>query len=427
MKRTILFLLILSCLSIPAFAGGSGEESSAEDGPVTVTIGYNRFLESSFGSGPPPIEVIREQVSARYPDITVELNIMPDTTSGMRDAIAVWMNAEEGTVDIYGIDTPWVPEFGRAGWALPLNDRVPGLRENFNERGLETFSYEGDILGVPFWGSISGLYYRTDLLEEYGFEVPQTYDDMLRIADTITADRPELTAFTWPGAKEESLVMVFSDFLHGFGGSYRDDAGNYAFDSENAVEALSFMKRLVDEGYSPQETSAWRGEESRRRFVEGDAIFTWHNSDLVIWLDDPERSNVVGNWNFTMTPAQPDGERVGVAGGFAFGINPHSDTPEAAARVMEVIASEEVQRGFALAWGPVQYYEGLYEQDDILEANPNADRITDVLDGAINRPPSTSYTELSAILQEEIHTALTGGKSPREALEDAQSRVDRLR
>jgi multiple sugar transport system substrate-binding protein len=414
-------------LPVFAFAGGSEEEAPATDEPVTVTIGYNRFLESSFGSGPAPIEVIRNEVSNRYPNITVELNIMPDTVAGMRDAIAVWMTAEEGTVDIYGIDTPWVPEFGRAGWAVPLNDRIPGLVENFNERGLATFSHEGEVLGVPFWGSISGLYYRTDLLEEYGLEAPETYDDMIRISDTITADRPELTAFTWPGAKEESLVMVFADFLYGFGGTYRDEEGNYAFDSDAAVEALSFMKRLIDDGYSPQETTAWRGEESQRRFVEGNAIFTWHNSDLVIWLDDPERSSVAGNWEFTTTPAQPDGEAVGITGGFAFGMNPHSDSPEAAARVLEVIASEAVQKGFALAWGPVQYYEGLYEQQDVLEANPNADKITAVLDSAISRPPSTSYTELSNILQEEIHTALTGGKSPREALEDAQSRIERLR
>ena len=422
----VLYLLVFFAASAPAFAGGGAEEESTGDEPVTVTIGYNRFLESSFGQGAPPLEVIKEQVSSRYPNITVELNVMPDTVSGMRDAIAVWMTAEEGTVDIYGIDTPWVPEFAQADWAAPLNDRIPSLAANFNENGLSTFSHRGEILGVPFWGSISGLYYRTDLLAEYGLAPPETYTDVLRIADTITADRPELTAFTWPGAKEEALVMVFSDFLYGFGGTYRDEDGDYAFDSEEAVAALEFMKRLIDDGYSPRETTAWRGEESRRRFVEGNAIFTWHNSDLVTWLDDPERSGVAGNWDFTTTPAEPEGRAVGITGGFAFGLNPHSDTPDAATKVLEVIASEPVQKGFAMAWGPVQYYDGLYEQDEVLEANPNSDKITEVLDSAISRPPSTSYSELSNVLQEEIHTALTGGKSPRQALEDAQTRIERL-
>ncbi len=427
MKRPVLYLVVLFGVASLAFGAGSGESSGDAEESVTVTIGYNRFLESSFGEGPAPLEVIRDEVADQYPDINVELNIMPDDTSGMRDAIAVWMNAGDGTVDIYGIDSPWVPEFGRAGWALPLNNRIPSLSRNYSENGLDTFSYDGSILGVPFWGSVSGLYYRTDLLEEYGFEPPQTYDDLIRIADEITEDRSELTAFTWPGANEESLVMVFSDFLHGFGGSYVDSDGAFAFDSEEAVEALSFMKRLIDEGYTPEQTTSWRGEESRRRFVEGNAIFTWHNSDLVIWLDDPERSEIVGNWDFITPPAQPDGEAVSISGGFAFGLNPHSDNPDAAEAVLEVIASMPVQKGFAMAWGPVQYYNGLYEQEEVLEANPNADRITDVVENSISRPPSTDYTELSSILQEEIHTALTGGKTPREALEDATDRIERMK
>ncbi len=38
-----------------AFATGTADEP---EWPATVTIGYNRFLESSFGVGAPPIEVI---------------------------------------------------------------------------------------------------------------------------------------------------------------------------------------------------------------------------------------------------------------------------------------------------------------------------------------------------------------------------------
>ncbi|MFW5688272.1 MAG: extracellular solute-binding protein [bacterium] len=409
-----------------AACGGEGDGADTDEAaatPATVTIGYNRFLESSFGSGAAPIEVIRTVVAEAHPEITVDLNVLPDTVGGMRDAIAVWMLAGDGTVDIYGMDTPWVSEFGTAGWAVDLTEELPGLEERFVDSGLETYRYDGALLAVPFWGSISGLYYRTDFLEEYGFGVPETYDDLVAISETITADRPELTAFAWPGAQEEALVMVFADFLYGFGGSYRDAAGDYAFDSPEAVEALTFMRELVSQGVSPAETSAWTGEEARRRFVDGQGLFLWHNSDLVTWLDDPERSQVAGKWDFTTTPAQPNGRKAGVTGGFAFAINPHTDTPDATRAVLSLIASEEVQKGFALAWGPVQYYDGLYEQEEVLAANPNADRITPVLDHALSRPPSTEYAQLSAILQEELHAALTDRKTPEEALASVSRRV----
>ena len=286
--------------------------------------------------------------------------------------------------------------------------------------------HEGQRLGVPYWGSISGLFYRTDLLEEYGYEPPETYDDLVTAAEEITADRPEMTGFTWAGAREEGLVMVWAEFLHGFGGRYFDAEGQCAFNSPEGVEAVEFMVSLIESGISPRETTSWGAQGARTRFVEGEAIFLRHNHDLVTWLDDEERSDIAGRWDFMPNPAQPDGRHTGVTGGFAFAINPYTDEYDAALKVLEVIASEEVQKGFAIAWGPVQYYEGLYEDPEVQEANPNVDELDPVLETALNRPPSTRYAELSSILQEEIHSALSGTKPVEQALDDACARVEEL-
>jgi multiple sugar transport system substrate-binding protein len=391
---------------------------------VTITLAYNRFLNSSFGPGPAPIDAIKQVVAEKYPHLDIQLNMMPDSVNQMHDALAVWMTAEDPTVDVYGMDTPWVLEFGQAGWALPLNDHLPMLEENFITSGLDIFSYEGQRLGIPFWGSSSGLFYRTDLLEEYGFEPPQTYDEMVEIIETIQADRPELTGLAWPGAREESLVMVWADTLYGFGGQYFDEAGQCAFNSPEGLAAVEFMVESVNSGQSAPETTAWKSEEARTRFVEGNSIFLWHNHDLVTWLDDPERSAVAGKWGFMSSPAQPNGQSVSLTGGFAFAVNPHTDNLEEALQVMELIGSEDIQKAFAIAWGPVQYYQGLYEDPAVLAANQNVDRISVVLDRALNRPPSTNYAELSSIVQEELHSALTGIKPAQQAMDDACARVE---
>ncbi len=391
---------------------------------VTITLAYNRFLNSSFGPGPAPIEAIKTAVAAKYPHIEVQLNLMPDSINQMHDALAVWMTAADPTVDLYGMDTPWVLEFGQAGWAVPLNEQLPELDQNFVAAGLDIFSYQGQRLGVPFWGSSSGIFYRTDLLAEYGFEPPQTFDEMVNIIKTIQADRPELTGLAWPGAREESLVMVWANFLYGFGGQYFDEAGDCAFNSPEGVAAVEFMSQLIEDGASPPETTAWLAQEAQNRFVEGNSIFLWHNHDLVTWLDDPTRSAVAGKWDFMPSPAQPDGRPVSLTGGFAFAINPYTDNPEEARQVLEVIASEEVQKAFAIAWGPVQYYQGLYEDPDVLAANQNADKVTVVLPYLLSRPPSPNYAELSSILQEELHSVLTGLKPAQQAMDDACARIE---
>lgn len=394
--------------------------------PVTVTLAYNRFLNTSFTDAPAPIAVIRAEVEKQYPNIEVQLNLMPDTINGMREALAVWITAEDPTVDIYGMDMPWVLEFGQAGWAQPLNDLVPSLDEDFIPAGVDVFSYQGQHLGVPFWSSISGTFYRKDLLEAAGFEPPATYDDMRAIAEAIMAENPDMSGFVWPGTKDEALVMHWSEFLLGFGGQYFDEAGNCAMNSPEGVAALTYVVDLIDSGVSPREVTAWAGEEARSRFVEGNAVFLRSNHDIATWLDDPARSAVAGKWAVMPNPAQPEGQPMGATGGFAFAMNPYTDSPDAAAKVLQVIASEPVQKGFAMAWGPVQYYQGLYEDPEVLAANPNADTIQPLLETATARPPSTRYAELSDIVQEEIHSAITGIKPVAEALDSMCQRIDAL-
>ena len=134
-------------------AADVGQAPAPEVEEVTITLAYNRFLQMAFGPGPAPIEVIRAEVAEQYPHIEIQLNLMPDTVNGMHDALSVWITAEDPTVDIYGMDTPWVLEFGKAGWAVPLNEHLPELETNYIVSGLDVFSYEGQRLGVPFWGS----------------------------------------------------------------------------------------------------------------------------------------------------------------------------------------------------------------------------------------------------------------------------------
>lgn len=417
-KKVLVVAVILALVvSLGVFSGGQRE--SREDGRVTVTLGYNPFLADSFTDSPPPIDVIRTELARRYPEIELEYYHMP---ADMLDALVIWMTAKDATVDIFGIDTPWVSQFGRAGWALPLGDAIPALDENFIASGLDTFSYEGERIGVPFWGGVAGLYYRADILEAYGFDPPRSIEEMVEIIRTVREDDPSIEGLLWPGAREESLVMFYSTLLHGFGGAYRDRDG-YAFDSEQSISAVRFMRSTIEEGLSPRAVMGWERLESRAAFVGGTGIFSWDNHDIITWLDDPEQSEIAGRWGFIPMPATPEGRSVAVTGGFAFAANPYSPRSDAALKVLEVIAGEAVQRGFALAWGPVQYYDGLYDDPEVQAYNPNVETLPPLLEVALDRPASRRYAELSGVLQEEINAAITGTKSVRDALVAAQRRT----
>lgn len=420
-RSAFVWLVLLAILSTAAFA--SGQQGGDGDGDITVTLGYNSFLSSTFTDTPAPIDVMRAALESEYPNITLEYETM---SQDLLDQLVIWMTSQDTTVDLFGIDEPWVSQFGRAGWAVPLNDRIPDLEDRFSSAGLDTFSYQGDRLGIPFWGSVTGLYYRTDILAQYDLQPPETVDDIVRIVETVRAADSDVTGFLWPGAREEDLVMYYATLLHSFGGEYLN-GDEYAFDSAASLEAVKFMQSTIEDEISPRAVQNWNRQEGRQRFANGEGIFLWDNNDIVIWLDDPERSQIVGAWDLMPFPAQPGSESVAVTGGFAFGANPFSEKIDAAVQVLDVIAGEQVQKGFALAWGPVQYYDGLYDDPEVRSYNPNVDKLIPLLDRALNRPPSGSYAELSGILQEQLNAAITGVTDAETALESITSRANALR
>jgi multiple sugar transport system substrate-binding protein len=392
----------------------------------TVILSYNRFFNLSFSDAPSPLEAIRQAVAKKYPEIDVQLNLAPDNMSQWHDAMAIWITAKDSTIDLFGMDTPWVSEFGAAEWAVPLNEHFPDIADTFEKAGLDLFSYDGKLLAIPFWTATSGMYYRTDLLEAAGYEPPKTWDELTTIVEAITKENPDLTGYLWAGAKEESLTMVWSEFLYEFGGKYWTDDGSCAFNSPEGVKAVEFMKSTIDTGLSPKETTSWNNDEARTRFVEGKAIFLRGPHDYITWLNDPAKSSVAGKWGFVPNPAET-GIQAGSSGGFGLAIQPYTDNLEAALKVMEVIASEEVQKGFALAWGPVQYYKGLYDIPEVKNVYPEAHRLGPVLATSLARPQHPNYAQVSTIIQDEVHAALTGVKPVQQALDDACAQIDALK
>ncbi len=296
-----------------------------------MRLAYNRYMMSSFSEAPSPLEVIQAEVARQHPNISVEMSFVPESVRGHHDALVVWMMAQDGTVDIFGLDAPWVAEFGAAGWAESLEPHLPELRDNFLPRGLDVFSYQGQCLAVPIWTSIGGLFCRTDLLEQAGLSEPRTYDELAQYAKTIVEQEPKLAGFVWPGGKGEDLVQSWAEIFRGFGGEYFDERGRCTINSPQGVKALEFMTMLLRDGLTPRDAVAWNSEQARARFANGQAVFLRHNHDPLMWLDVPTRSQIAGRWAFVPSPAQKSGHATGITGGYGLALNPFSDAQSGSA------------------------------------------------------------------------------------------------
>lgn len=393
----------------------------------TITIAYNRYFKMSFSDAPSPYDALRQQLADSGSKIQVEMRYLPDSAMGHRETLAVWLMSEDSEIDLYGMDAPWTPEFAEAGWATPLDDELTEAIANFEPAGLAPFTWAGRLYGAPFWSSVGGLYARVDILEELDLPIPKTFDEFVDTSKIATRAYPELTGFVWPGGKNEDLILTWSEVFLGHGGAFFDENGACQVNSEPGVQALAWMRQLIKDGVSPAACVGWTSEEARRRFVAGNALFLRNNQDLTRWLDDPERSAIVGNWEFVPNPSRDGVDPAAVTGGFAFALNPYSKRKTASIEILRLLSSLEMQRAFALAWGPVQFYKGIYEDPGLAQEIPSLDSLARVSRYAAPRPQSPNYARMSDILKTEIHSALTGQRSPEESMQRAANAIDALR
>jgi multiple sugar transport system substrate-binding protein len=394
--------------------------------PEQISFAGHQYFNLSFGPADPPLEAMRKAVTEKYPNTEIQLIMQPLDANKWHDNLTTYFLAEDQTVDLLYLAGYWVAEFGEAGWLVPLDDLVnPELIAKMDPAMLDTFKYNGQTVGIgPSWGGIGGLYYRKDLLEQYGIEPPETYDDIIAACDTIRKDNPDLGCWDWPAMRNVVLVNRWSEYLYGFGGKYLNDDGTCAMNSPEAVAALEYMTNLFENGYTPQEALSWKEEDANVRFVSGNTIFFSGRQDLLFWIDDPERSKIVDKWGFIPNPARPDGRHSGFTEFWAFAISKFSDNPEKALQVLETWIDTPVMKNFNLAWGPLQVNTEIFQDPDVIAANPQLPLINEIAQTALAPMPSANYGEVADILQAEVHAALSGMKAPQEALDAACAAID---
>ena len=69
---------------------------------------------------------------------------------------------------------------------------------NYTEDWLTYGNVDGEQYGVPIMGSVkSFVWYSPSVFEENGYEIPETWDDMMALTDTIVADHGSDTVKPW--------------------------------------------------------------------------------------------------------------------------------------------------------------------------------------------------------------------------------------
>lgn len=398
-------------------SSGCAHERTARGDVVTVTI-----AGSAVGAEGRVLALQVARFERIEPRIRVRIQRAPDDATQRHQLFVQWLNAHVGQPDVLQLDVIWTPEFAAAGWILPLTrwnadvtDFFPGV--------IAADRWRDTLYALPWWTDAGMLYWRTDLLPRAPASMAELADDLAR---TRSASGPR-DGLVWQGARYEGLVTVFVEFLGAFGGRIIDDSGRVVVDAPPAVAALTFMHDLVDRGLVPRAAMTWHEEEARLAFQSGDAVLMRNWPYAYTLMSDSSTSKVAGRFAVAPMPAGPGGVPSAALGGQQLAINAYTPHPDAAYRLIAYLTSPDQMLERARIAGSFPPRRSLFELPaldsalGIPAANARA-----VLEHATPRPVTPIYSQLSELLQIQLHRALTGQATPADALREAARTMNAL-
>jgi multiple sugar transport system substrate-binding protein len=113
--------------------------------------------------------------------------------------------------------------------------------------------YQDKRYGIPLDVHPAGLYYNQTVMEKAGLDPekpPTTGDELMTMLETCKSKGIE---GMWISAPDASGGPNGQTLLYQFGGSMvNDDGATNGWDGEAGVKAISWLKALVDNGFSPK-------------------------------------------------------------------------------------------------------------------------------------------------------------------------------
>ncbi|MCB9420238.1 MAG: sugar ABC transporter substrate-binding protein [Ardenticatenaceae bacterium] len=282
------------------------------------------------------------------------------------------------------------------------------------------------MYGVPFGAEASIMAYRADIFEEYGLEVPTTYDEMFEVAEFITENVPDMYGMTSRGQTGGNATHAWLLHASPYGADIFDDQWNVTLDTPQALAATQALKRIVEN--SPPGVLNWGFGEEANAFLQGDSAIYVDALKIAAMSRDPEQSLVDGKVGYALHPVGPEGICGAETGGFSMGIAENSANKEAAYLFLQYMTSKEGDRRVVEAGGdPVRLST---MADPELQARfPEYPVILEQLACANEnwRPLIPEWGELNAqIMGEQIGAYLNDEIDAETALANAKAQTEEL-
>ncbi len=351
------------------------------------------------------------------------LTIEEQEWEGLVERLTTSLGSEEETPDVVEVGNTQAPTFTTAGAFSDLTDLLPELGGDDLLQGfVDAGSVDGQTYAVPYYAGSKYVFYRTDLFEKAGLEVPTTMDEFVDAAIALKADNadvPNFSGFWFPGQDWRNGVA----FVWDAGGDLAVQDGDEwtgTLSTAESVDGLTTAQRLFTEASG----AAKDGNEADPQvpFCAGE-IGMLSAPGWVRWSIDnadigcPEMMANVGV--FALPGGDGDAAPV-LLGGSNIAVSAKSQNQELAAEVVKLMLSDEYQNMFAAA--------GLTPAKTSLASNLGTDEFAEAaITAASNAKLTPAAANWAAVegsrVLEDLFVGIANGGDVQQLAEDADAKI----
>lgn len=304
---------ITATLLAACAAGGPGTQSTGGKPSLNAI-----FLPATWG------QVVKDQLAPQYEKETgVHVEVQLIGRDAIHEKMATLFAGQDSSFDIFNLDYNWIPEFGKAGHLVPLDDVVTSDdKADFLPLSTKVATWDGKLLGIPQTIHPALLWYRSDLYADPNVqaEYKSATGSTLEPPKTMDEWQKQVVFFNGRTINGEKLSGWAAQAAKGFGNVHTWLSFCYSYDCKPFNS--DFTKSMLSSPESKAATERWA--EMMKYMPEGANQFTYDNvtaaaqqgkiATAIQWswgafaVDDPKASKTVGKWDFTQIPAGPTGK-----------------------------------------------------------------------------------------------------------------------
>jgi raffinose/stachyose/melibiose transport system substrate-binding protein len=364
MKRTTILSVIVLCVAAgPLFAGGQGEAGDA----------INLEMSHWGSQREEPYEEIFAMYQETHPNVSIEQRVVP--SDNYYNVLNTSIQAGDAPDLLYthGNKNVQLKRLVENGSVVDLTDELDTT--GYPEILISKTIVDGRMYSSPgAFFDVCPVYYNSAIFEEYGLSEPETYNELLDVAETLTEN--DVIPFALSGKSAWDAFWILDVMVTSMASDWVNEfiQGEATFSDPRYVEVHeALMNDIVEQGYVDPNYKSVDGAGARLLFTQGNAAMIVDGS----WQARAMQSNPDFETKTFHWPSREGGNVMLGSQETGFSIYSGSEYQAEAIEFLQFLMSKDSLQVLADLGLNVPGVEGVVSSDPLIRDMTNYDRVVD--------------------------------------------------